>query len=143
MRVELLLPVIESPAGYYAPINAPVPHQSCHTQGLFDLYDIETFFPGVAVWSNMDSGYLLSTPVQDTRTGTVVEASGILPVSLDPWSKFLLWPDNIDYVDPGRSLTTALRATQLSDRTLFVPLGGAEFYLIENRETDLNADNTL
>ena len=38
------------------------------------LYDIETLLPGVGVWSNMDSGYLLSTPVQDS-TGARVEAS--------------------------------------------------------------------
>ena len=143
IRGGLVMPETESQDGYYAAINGTMAHEFGHTQGLFDLYDIETFLPGVGVWSNMDSGYLIGTEVTDEKTNAKIEASGILPVSLDPWSKFLLWPDNIDYVDPGRSLTTALRATQLSDRTLFVPLGGEEFYLIENRETDLNADNKL
>lgn len=144
IRGGVVMPETESQDGYYAAINGTMAHEFGHTQGLFDLYDIEyPFLPGVGVWSNMDSGYLISTPVQDAKTGAVVEASGILPVSLDPWSKFLLWPDNIEYVDPGRSLATALRATELSDRTLFVPLGAEEFYLVENRETDLNADNTL
>jgi M6 family metalloprotease-like protein len=143
IRGGVVMPESESQDGYYAAINGTLAHEFGHTQGLFDLYDIETLLPGVGVWSNMDSGYLLSTPVQDARTGAVVEASGILPVSLDPWSKFLLWPDLIEYVDPGRNLTRSLRATELSDTTLFVPLGGEEFYLIENRETDLNGDNTL
>jgi len=139
----LVMPETESQDGYYAAINGTLAHEFGHTQGLFDLYDIETLLPGVGVWSNMDSGYLLGTPVTDAKTGATVEASGILPVSLDPWSKFLLWPDNIEYVDPGRSLSRSLRATELSDTTIFVPLGGEEFYLIENRETDLNQDNTL
>jgi len=139
----LVMPETENQDGYYAAINGTLAHEFGHTQGLFDLYDIETLLPGVGVWSNMDSGYLLSVPVQDEKTGSRVEASGVLPVSLDPWSKFLLWPDFISYVDPGRSLTRTLRATELSDTTLFVPLGGEEFYLIENRQTDLNGDNRL
>src|SRR6266850_5668289 len=143
IRGGLVMPETESQDGYYAAINGTLAHEFGHTQGLFDLYDVETLLPGVGVWSNMDSGYLLGTAVQDAKSGAVVDASGILPVSLDPWSKFLLWSDNIEYVDPGRSYTGTLRATQLSDSTLFVPLGGEEFYLIENRETDLNGDNTL
>lgn len=143
IRGGLVMPETESQDGYYAAINGTLAHEFGHTQGLFDLYDVETLLPGVGVWSNMDSGYLLGTAVQDAKSGAVVEASGILPVSLDPWSKFLLWADNIEYIDPGRSYTGTLRATQLSDSTLFVPLGGEEFYLIENRQTDLNGDNTL
>jgi M6 family metalloprotease-like protein len=143
IRGGIVMPETESQDGYYAALNGTLAHEFGHTQGLFDLYDIETFFPGVGIWSNMDSGYLLGTSVRDEKSGAVVDASGILPTSLDPWSKFLLWPDNIEYIDPGRSFTTSLRATQLSDTTLFVPLGGEEFYLIENRATDLNFDNTL
>jgi M6 family metalloprotease-like protein len=143
VRGGLVMPETESQDGYFAAINGTLAHEFGHTQGLFDLYDIETLLPGVGVWSNMDSGYLLGTSVTDAKTGATVNASGILPVSLDPWSKFLLWPDNIQYVDPGRSLSTSLRAAELSDTTLFVPMGGEEFYLIENRETDLNQDNTL
>ncbi len=143
VRGGVVVSETESQDGYYAAINGTVAHEFGHTQGLFDLYDIETLLPGVGVWSNMDSGYLLGTTVQDEKSGALVDASGILPVSLDPWSKFLLWPDGIEYVDPGRSLTRSLRAAELSDTTLFVPLGGEEFYLIENRQTDLNGDNTL
>ena len=143
IRGGLVMPETESQDGYFAAINGTLAHEFGHTQGLLDLYDIETLLPGVGVWSNMDSGYLLGTTVHDQKTGATADASGILPVSLDPWSKLLLWPDNIEYVDPGRALTTSLRATELSDTTLFVPLGGEEFYLIENRQTDLNGDNTL
>ncbi len=143
IRGGLVMPETESQDGYYAAINGTLAHEFGHTQGLFDLYDIETLLPGVGIWSNMDSGYLLGTSVTDAKTGATVDASGIMPTSLDPWSKFLLWPDNIQYVDPGRALSTSLRATEISDTTLFVPLGGEEFYLIENRETDINGDNTL
>ena len=143
IRGGLVMPETESQDGYYAAINGTLAHEFGHTQGLLDLYDIETLLPGVGVWSNMDSGYLLGTTVVDQKTGAQVDASGILPVSLDPWSKLLLWPDRIEYVDPGRGLTTTLHAAELSDTTLFVPLGGEEFYLIENRQTDLNGDNTV
>jgi hypothetical protein len=143
IRGGIVIGETESQDGYYAALNGTLAHEFGHTQGLFDLYDIETLLPGVGVWSNMDSGYLLGTSVTDAKTGAKVDASGVMPVSLDPWSKFLLWPNNIQYVDPGRSLSTSLRATEISDTTLFVPLGGEEFYLIENRETDINGDNTL
>ena len=139
----LVMPETENQDGYFAAINGTLAHEFGHTQGLLDLYDIETFLPGVGIWSNMDSGYLLGTQVQDQVTGAIVDASGVIPVSLDPWSKALLWADRIQYVDPGRSLTTSLAATELNDRTLFVPLGGEEYYLIENREADLNGDNSV
>ena len=54
-----------------------------------------------------------------------------------------LLPDKLDLFDPGRRDSTTLRATELADRILYVPLGGDEYYLIENRETDLNGDNTV
>ena len=43
----------------------------------------------------------------------------------------------------GNDVTINLRATQLADSILYVPLGGDEYYLIENREADLNGDNTV
>lgn len=143
IRGGLVMPETENQDGYYGALNGTLAHEFGHTQGLFDLYDIETFLPGVGVWSNMDSGYLLGTPLIDEKSGAVVDASGILPVSLDPWHKLLLWGDRIQYVDPGRSFSTTLEATQVDDRTLFIPLGGEEYYLVENRETDLNGDLTL
>ncbi|MGE5175451.1 MAG: FG-GAP-like repeat-containing protein, partial [Hyphomicrobiales bacterium] len=100
-------------------------------------------FPAIGIWSNMDSGYLLGTQVQDSKTGAIVDATGVLPTSLDPWCKTQLWPDRLDLVDPGRATSTTLRATELTDRILYVPLGGDEYYLIENREYDLNGDNTI
>lgn len=139
----LVMPESESQDGYYGALNGTLAHEFGHTQGLFDLYDINTFFPAVGVWSNMDSAYLLGTSVQDSKTGAVVDATGLLPASLDPWSKTLLWPQKLAYVDPGRALTKALRATELSDSFLYVPLGNEEYYLIENRAVDLNGDGTI
>jgi M6 family metalloprotease-like protein len=139
----LVMPETENQDGFFGAINGTLAHEFGHTQGLPDLYDIYTFFPAVGVWSNMDSGYLLATAVQDSKTGAIVVVSGILPVSLDPWSKSILWPDALEFTDPGRSLTTTLRSTQLQNRLLYVPLDADEYLLVENRQTDLNADNSL
>jgi M6 family metalloprotease-like protein len=139
----MVMPETENQDGYYGALNGTMSHEFGHIMGLPDLYDIYTFFPAVGVWSNMDSGYLLGTLVQDAKTGNIVEASGILPVSLDPWCKTALWPDGLEIVDPGTSLSTSLRATQLTSRLLKVPLGSDEYLLVENRQLDLNGDNTI
>jgi M6 family metalloprotease-like protein len=139
----MVMPETENQDGYLAALNGTLAHEFGHTQGLPDLYDINTFFPAVGIWSNMDSGYLLTTLVQDQKTGQISEASGVIPTSLDPWCKTNLWPDKLQFVDPGRSYTGRLRATELSDSILYVPLGGDEYYLLENREADLNRDGTV
>ena len=139
----VVMPETENQDGLYGALNGTMAHEFGHTQGLPDLYDINTFFPAVGVWSNMDSGYLLATQILIDKTNERIEASGILPVSLDPWCKALLWPDGIETVDPGRSLSTSLRATQLSNRLLRVPLGADEYLLVENRQADLNGDFTV
>ena len=139
----MVMPETENQDGFYGALNGTMAHEFGHILGLPDLYDVYTFFPAVGVWSNMDSGYLLGTLLQDAKTGEIVEASGILPVSIDPWCKATLWPDGLQLVDPGRSLETTLRSTQLTDRLLKVPLGSDEYLLVENRQVDLNGDNTI
>jgi len=139
----LVMPETENQDGYFGALNGTLAHEFGHTQGLPDLYDIYTFFPAVGVWSNMDSGYLLSTALQDSKTGGIVVASGIMPTSLDPWCKSLLWPDGLEYTDPESKLTTTLKATELQNRLLYVPLDGDEYLLVENRQTDLNGDQSL
>jgi M6 family metalloprotease-like protein len=138
----MVMPESETQDGYYGALNGTMSHEFGHTQGLPDLYDINTFFPAVGVWSNMDSGYLLGTTIRDVN-GAEVAASGVLPVSLDPWCKQVLWPDGVQTIDPGPSLTTSLRSAQLSNRILRVPLGSDEYLLVENRQFDLNGDNSL
>jgi M6 family metalloprotease-like protein len=139
----IVMPETENQDGYLGALNGTMAHEFGHTQGLPDLYDINTFFPAVGVWSNMDSGYLLGSAIQVESTGEIVLASGILPVSLDPWCKTTLWPDGIQTVDPGHALSTSLRSSQLSSRVLKVPLGSDEYLLVENRQADLNGDNSI
>ncbi len=139
----LVMPETENQDGFFGAINGTLAHEFGHTQGLPDLYDINTFWPAVGVWSNMDSGYLLATALQDSKTGGIVVASGVMPTSLDPWCKSLLWPSGLEFTDPEREVTTTLRATQLANRLLYVPLDGDEYLLVENRQTDLNGDQSL
>lgn len=139
----LVMPETENQDGYFGAINGTLAHEFGHTQGLPDLYDINTFFPAVGIWSNMDSGYLLATALQDSKTGAIVVASGIMPTSLDPWCKSLLWPAGLEYVDPESGGTFPLKATQLDDQLLYIPIDGDEYFLVENRQTDLNGDLSL
>ncbi len=139
----LVMPETENQDGYFGAINGTLAHEFGHTQGLPDLYDINTFFPAVGIWSNMDSGYLLGTALQDSKTGAIVVASGIMPTSLDPWCKSLLWPAGLEFTDPERQVTTPLKSTQLDPRLLYIPLDGDEYLLVENRQTDLNGDQSL
>jgi len=140
-----VVPETSSQDGYLNGLNGVLAHEVGHQIGLPDLYDTQSGMSVVGYWDLMDFGSGVGVVVADPRTEEPYYVTGILPGSLSAWSKsYLGWvePDTVgdggDYV---------LRATELQDdapnrEALFVRMNSYEYFLIENRECDLDGDST-
>ncbi len=128
-----MFPETETQDGFvFSPVGV-VCHEFGHALGLPDLYD--TTAPdgfdfaesqGVGSWDLMGSG--------------TWNANGFVPAELSAWSKvFLGW---IDPVVITTDTDVSLEAIELNRTTAVVkiPIGGNEYFLIENRLQDVNGD---
>jgi hypothetical protein len=91
--------------GFFAGLNGTLAHEFEHTQRLLDLYDINTFWPAVGIWSNMDSGYLLG-PVRISHWRSAF-ASGVYPRASIPGRRAS--GPRLDYVTRARLTTRSAR----------------------------------
>ncbi|HET7226718.1 MAG TPA: hypothetical protein VFK69_13500 [Candidatus Eisenbacteria bacterium] len=128
--------------GFYGAINGVIAHESGHNLfGFADLYDVETGFPVVGLWSLMDSGNLVGARVQ-LKDGSEIFATGLLPPSVDPWQRFfdtdaLAFPEVL-YGDTLQALANSERNPDVRR----VTLSSDEYLLLENRAISL-ADTLL
>ncbi len=157
--IDLIMVVPEqvSQDGYTGALNGVLAHEFGHQLGFFDLYDVLTFVPMVGMFSLMDSGEQLFGSVWDSTAQKLVFVRGAIPASIDPWTKLMFFPEGVDafWVDSADTLT--LPAVQLGNRMALVPIGGqgviedpaaapnaaSEYFIIENRPYDLNADGSV
>lgn len=128
--------------GYYGAINGVVAHENGHNCfGFADLYNVETGFPVVGLWSLMDSGNLVGARVA-LKDGSEIFATGLLPPSVDPWQRFfttdaLAFPE-VAYADSLQPLANSERNPDVKR----VTLSSDEYLLMENRAISL-ADTLL
>lgn len=128
-----IYPESQSQDGYIFSCLGVVCHEMGHALGLPDLYDttappdrVFAESQGIGSWDLMASG--------------TWNANGFVPAEFSAWSKvFLGWIDPIVVRDTG---TVRLPAVQRDRRTgvVKIPIGGDEYFLVENRSQDPNGD---
>lgn len=143
VHLGMVMPETSSQDDFLGAINGVMAHEFGHILGLPDLYDIDTLFPVVGDFSLMDTGAMLQGVLEDEETGDLYAVYGLLPVSLDIWSKAILWPETINLQAVEREVETTLEATETSPTGLFVLINAEEYFLIENRQVDLDGDLTV
>jgi M6 family metalloprotease-like protein len=140
-----VVPETSSQDGYLNGINGVLAHEFGHQLGLVDLYDTYTGMSVVGYWDLMDFGSGVGVVLADPQTEDLYYVTGIIPGSLSAFNKaWLGWvkPDTV--VSEG---TYSLRAEELQGESpnreaLVVPLSSYEYFIIENRQCDLDGDST-
>ncbi len=101
--------------------------------GLPDLFNTETGLSAIGRFGLMDGQ-------------SIFAYNGIYPPQPSAWEKiFLGWAQPVE-IDPGNYSVnlTADQAAGLSDTTILkVPINSTEYYLVENRERDVNNDGSI
>jgi M6 family metalloprotease-like protein len=142
-----VIPETSAQDGLLGAINGVVTHEFGHMIGLPDLYNTDDFMPAIGYWSLMDTGNYLGGLVQDPNTGEVVYVFGLLPGGLDPWCRRELGRifgiQTVQQVEVGAQWSDTLRAIELTSRLLDVPASATEYFMIENRESDLDGNGLV
>ncbi|UCF78728.1 MAG: immune inhibitor A [Candidatus Eiseniibacteriota bacterium] len=142
-----VLPETASQDGLTGAINGVIAHEFGHMLGLTDLYDTDNFLPSVGYWSLMDTGNYVGGFVENPTTHELVYVFGLLPGGLDPWSRRLLGDvfgvQTQEETVVGSEWADTLFAAGLGSVVLNVPASGSEYFLIENRQTDLDGNGLV
>lgn len=129
--------------GYEGVINAVLAHEFGHlVYGYRDVYSVTSGLPTVGYWNLMDTGNLLGNALP-LGNGGVAYVIGILPPSIDPWQKRLVYEDVPSARFPNYGQEESLTNSSEGYEVLRVPLSGEEYYLIENRLDDLNGNGSI
>ncbi|MFH0777008.1 MAG: T9SS type A sorting domain-containing protein [Candidatus Eisenbacteria bacterium] len=143
----MVIPETVSQDGLTGAINGVITHEMGHMLGLTDLYNTEDFLPAIGYWSLMDTGNYLGGFVENPSTGGYVYVFGLIPGGLDPWSRKYLgdvWGLSLqDEIEVGASWSDSLRAVELGSPVLKVPASATEYFLIENRQSELDGNGTI
>lgn len=121
-------------------INSVMAHEFGHQLGLVDLYSTETFVTQVGNFSLMDNNAI--------NIGGEVEVDslprllfGSVPVFPDAWSRAFLGFAPIDTVRvDDDAFVTAAELDNTKPQIVLVPITRAEYYLIENRQVNIDQD---
>ncbi|MCX7785527.1 MAG: T9SS type A sorting domain-containing protein [candidate division WOR-3 bacterium] len=122
-------------------------HEFVHLLGGYDLYDVTGYSMGVGAWSLMGFGAWLG----DWSIGA---PPGVIPGMLDPYHKihlFGLEPLVINLPQESIPIFTAtmdttrfrIRGDTVSPLIIKIPISDNEYFLIENRQTDVKRKDTI
>jgi M6 family metalloprotease-like protein len=143
VHMGMVMPETTSQDTFLGALNGVLAHEFGHVLGLPDLYDINTLYPVVGDFSLMDTGATLQGVLEDPDSGDLYAVYGLLPSSLDLWSKAVLWPETIDLEAVEDEADVELEASETSPKGLFILINSEEYFLIENRQVDLDGDLTV
>jgi M6 family metalloprotease-like protein len=139
-----VVPETTSQDGYLNGINGVLAHEVGHQLGLPDLYDAATGISVVGYWCLMDYGTGIGVVLADTLTDDAYYVTGILPGSLCAWSReYLGWVSPREVTEEGDFSLDAVELQEgyPGEGVLRVPMNSYEYYLIENRQADLDGDD--
>lgn len=127
-----IVPETANQDGYYGALNGVIAHENGHNCfGFADLYDVESGFPVVGLWSLMDSGNLTGSQI-GLPNGDIIFATGLLAPSVDPFQRFFT-TDALHFVEPAFGETTLVRNGERFADMRRVWLTSDEYLLFENR----------
>ncbi len=140
----IILPETVSQDGRIAVLNGVLAHEFGHQLGLVDLYSTFNFATQVGNFSLMDNN------ANDVGVETEVNGQrrilfGAVPVFPDAWSRaYLGFVDVLTVTDSNLVAIWAAEEEELApfNRQVWrVPISSTEYYLIENRQFDLDGND--
>lgn len=138
-----VIPETSSQDGYLNGINGVLAHEIGHQLGLPDLYDTYLGVSAVGYWDLMDFGSGVGVVLADPRTEELYYVTGIVPGSLSAWSKaYLGWvvPDTARAGAEYTLVAAEIQGQSSNARAVVVPLDANDYYIVENRQCDLDGD---
>ncbi|MCA9732808.1 hypothetical protein KC799_11805, partial [candidate division KSB1 bacterium] len=127
IRNGMILPETESQEGYEIGLLGTMTIMMGFQLGLPSLFDPVTGGTGIARWGLMDQG-----------SGN---AQGLLPAEPCAWEKvFMGWEKPI-VIENGMNFQVGAARTDFPNRIYKIPITDDEYFLIENRQQDVNGDS--
>ncbi len=133
----LFLPETVSQDGIVRALNSVLAHEFGHQLGLPDLYNTKNFFTQVGDFSLMDNnGADVAVDL-----GFISPVYGTLPIFADAWSKaFLGFTQPVEISNQKNIKLIATEMLRNGIQTVKVPINSQEYFLLENRQLDLDKD---
>ncbi|MCH9032579.1 MAG: hypothetical protein IIB00_10020, partial [candidate division Zixibacteria bacterium] len=124
-------------------LNAILAHEFGHQLGLVDLYSTRTGFTQLGDFALMDNngfGVALEFIIDETICIPRARLTfGALPTYMSAWSRAFLGIDTVLELEKGTPLAIAAAALDTNAaRIARVPISGHEYFLIENRQTNVD-----
>ena len=124
----IVLPETESQEGYEIGLLGTSAIMMGFQLGLPSLFSAETGASGIGRWGLMDQG-----------SGNFL---GLLPAEPSAWEKvFMGWEQPITVSNGENFQVAAPRVTITPNKIYKIPINADEYFLVENRQRDVNSDN--
>ncbi|MCX6831187.1 MAG: FG-GAP-like repeat-containing protein [candidate division Zixibacteria bacterium] len=141
VRISDAVVMPESPSqdGRVTALNAVMGHEFGHQLGLVDLYDTRTGMTQVGDFSLMDyNGFGVNINLGET---VPVLVQGVMPIFPDAWSRaYLGFVDLVEVTSANNIKVLAAELDTNFNQVLMVPINADEYFLVENRRTDIDGD---
>jgi len=139
----IIMPETMIQDGRISVLNAVLAHEFGHQLGLVDLYNTYNGATRVGNFSLMDNN-AADVGVEAEVGGRARVVFGALPILPDPWSRAYLGFVEAETVTDSNNVAVwaaeELEAVPSNRQVWRVPISSTEYYLLENRQFDLDGD---